>query len=231
MGKLFAAAALAFLVIVVGDHLAPPTPHIQSAPAPVPEIELPVVPVVAQRPSNQLESPRESLQYRDTLIRTARAVWGMDAPVAVFAAQVHQESAWKPGAVSKVGAQGLAQFMPGTTTWIATLDPALSTQEPFNPAWALRALVTYDQWLYARAPVRYTNHDRMWVALRGYNGGLGHWQAEARASGVREPSREQVDAACGTARRARLHCKENLGYPHRILVELQPRYAAWGPGL
>ena len=231
MGKLFAIAFLAFLAVVVSTQWASPPVEVQAVPAPVPEIELPVVTVVATRPSVQPEPPRESLKYRDTLIRTARAVWGMDAPVAVFAAQVHQESAWKPGAVSAAGAQGLAQFMPGTTTWIATLDPALAAKEPFNPAWALRALVTYDHWLYARAPVRYASHDRMWVALRGYNGGLGHWQQEARVSGAREPSREQVDAACGKARRAALHCKENLGYPHRILVVLQPRYAAWGPGV
>lgn len=230
MGKLIAAAVLAFVAIVVGHNYHQSTASAPAVIAPA-ELTLPVVQVTAPRPANAAEPPRAALQYRNQLIRTAHAVWGMDAPVAVFAAQVHQESAWKPGAVSQVGAQGLAQFMPGTTTWIATLDAELANKEPFNPAWALRALVTYDQWLYARAPDRYSSHDRMWVALRGYNGGLGHWQAEARASGVREPSRVQVDAACGTARRARLHCKENLGYPQRILIDLQPRYAAWGPGL
>lgn len=71
----------------------------------------------------------------------------------------------------------------------------------------------------------------MWVALRSYNGGLGHWQQEAASTGLAQPSRAQVDAACGSARRAAVHCKENLGYPHRILVVLQPRYLQWGPGL
>ena len=100
-----------------------------------------------------------------------------------------------------------------------------------NPAWALRALVTYDRWLYERTPARYAPKDRMWVALRGYNGGLGHWQAEAAATGAAQPTLAQVDAACGKARRAAVHCRENLGYPHRILVVIQPRYTAWGPGL
>ena len=175
--------------------------------------------------------PPAAQQHRALLTRTAHAVWGLDAPIAVFAAQVHQESGWRPDAVSPVGAAGLAQFMPGTSAWIATVDPQLASNQPFNPAWAMRALVRYDLQLYQAAPGRYSPYDRMWVALRGYNGGLGHWQQEARASGVREPSREQVDAACGKARRAALHCKENLGYPHRILVVLQPRYAAWGPGV
>ena len=177
------------------------------------------------------QMPQAAQQYRPLLLRTAHAVWGLDAPVAVFAAQVHQESAWRPGAVSHVGAQGLAQFMPATTRWIASQSPDLAAQQPYNPAWALRALVTYDLWLYERTPARYDPFDRMWVALRAYNGGLGHWQAEARGLGVRLPSRVQVDAACGTARRAAVHCRENLGYPHRILVVLQPRYLLWGPGL
>ena len=175
--------------------------------------------------------PQAAQQYRALLVRTAHAAWGLDAPVAVFAAQIHQESGWRPQAVSGVGAQGLAQFMPATTRWIAGMDAALAAQQPFSPAWALRALVTYDRWLYDRTPARYTPKDRMWVALRGYNGGLGHWQAEAAASGAARPTRVQVDAACGRAKRAPVHCRENLDYPHRILVVIQPRYAAWGPGL
>ena len=119
----------------------------------------------------QAQVPQPALQYRPLLTRTAHAVWGLDAPVAVFAAQVHQESVWRLGAVSHVGAQGLAQFMPATTRWIAGLHPDLAAQQPFNPAWALRALVTYDLWLYERTPARYDPFDRMWVALRAYNGG------------------------------------------------------------
>lgn len=175
--------------------------------------------------------PQAAHQHRALLVRTAHAAWGLQAPVAVFAAQVHQESAWRADAVSRVGAQGMAQFMPATTRWIAGLHPDLAAQQPFNPAWALRALVTYDRWLYERAPARYTPRERMHVALRAYNGGLGHWQAEAAATGAAQPTPAQVDAACGRARRAPVHCAENLGYPHRILVVLQPRYAAWGPGL
>jgi len=177
--------------------------------------------------------PQAAAQYRAELVRTARVVWGLEAPVATFAAQIHQESGWRREAVSGVGAAGLAQFMPATSQWIAGLAPALKANQPFSPSWAIRALVTYDQYLYERTPVAYLPHDRMWVALRGYNGGLGHWQAEARnaARGPGVPDRAAVDAACGTARRAKLHCAENLGYPRRILLELQPRYASWGPGL
>lgn len=182
-------------------------------------------------PPAHAQVPSDAVRYRSLLIRVAQAEWGLNAPVALFAAQVHQESAWNPEAVSRVGAAGLAQFMPATSRWIATQRPGLVDPQPYNPAWALQALVAYDRWLYERTPARYGAHDRMWVALRGYNGGLGHWQAEAVSSGLVRPTRAQVDAACGKARRAAVHCKENLGYPHRILLVLQPRYAAWGPGL
>ena len=176
--------------------------------------------------------PPAAQQHKRTLTRAAHSQWGLDAPVAVFAAQVHQESAWRTEALSHVGAQGLAQFMPATARWwCEATGTATADCQPSNPTWAMRALVGYDKWLYDRAPAHYTPRDRMWVALRAYNGGLGHWQREAASTGLAQPSRAQVDAACGKARRAAVHCKENLGYPYRILVVIQPRYLQWGPGL
>ena len=180
----------------------------------------------------QAQVPAAAQQQRALLVRTANATWGLGAPVAVLAAQVHQESAWKPEAVSRVGARGLAQFMPATAQWWCEINKLAPAEcQPHNTTWALRALVGYDKYLYDRTPARYSEYDRMWVALRGYNGGLGHWQREAAVSGAAQPTRQQVDQACGKARRAAVHCRENLGYPQRILVELQPRYLSWGPGL
>ena len=182
--------------------------------------------------SAQAQVPTAAQPHRALLVRTANSIWGLGAPVAVFAAQVHQESAWKPEAVSRVGARGLGQFMPATASWWCELNKlAPADCQPHNTTWALRALVGYDKYLYDRTPTHYGAYDRMWVALRGYNGGLGHWQREAAVSGAAQPTRQQVDAACGKARRAAVHCRENLGYPQRILVDLQPRYLGWGPGL
>lgn len=91
------------------------------------------------------EPPRASLQWRNEVIRTAREIWGLNAPVADFAGQLHQESGWAPDALSPAGAQGMAQFMPATAKWVSQLYPALRENKPFNPAWAIRALVQYDQ--------------------------------------------------------------------------------------
>lgn len=175
----------------------------------------------------QAQVPPQAHTYRADLVRSAHSQWGLDAPVAALAAQVHQESGWNPRAVSGVGAAGMAQFMPATAAWWCTLNKLTPQQcQPANPTWALRSLVGYDKWLWDRAPARYQAHDRLWVALRAYNGGLGHWQAESKLAA--NGTRQAVDAACGRAKRAPVHCRENLGYPQRILVQLQPRYATWG---
>jgi len=174
------------------------------------------------------EPPRTALHYQRDLTREARAVWGLSAPVPVFAGQIHQESAWREDARSPVGAQGLAQFMPATAKWMSEIYPSsLGAAQPYNPGWAIRAMVRYDDWLMRRV-VGHTACDRWWAVLRSYNGGLGHWQAESR-NALDRLDRRSVDRWCGSTRRAAVHCRENLDYPDRIMLRHQPRYAAWGP--
>ncbi|WP_250961254.1 transglycosylase SLT domain-containing protein [Serpentinimonas maccroryi] len=179
-------------------------------------------------PAQAQPIPAAAHQYRAELVRAAHTQWGLHAPIAMLAAQVHQESAWRPEAVSRVGAQGLAQFMPATATWWCQ-QRGISAADclPHNPAWALRAMVGYNLWLHQRTPAQHSHFDRIWAMLRAYNGGLGHWQAERRLASA--DTRQAIDAACGRARRHSSHCPENLGYPARILLHLQPRYRSWGP--
>lgn len=173
--------------------------------------------------------PVAAEKYRRDLVRSARLAWGLDAPVATMAAQVHQESGWRTDAVSRVGARGLAQFMPATATWWCRRE-AIEECQPENPVWALRALAGYDKWLYDRLSVAGTECGRWWATLRAYNGGLGHWQAEARLAS--DPSdRASVDRQCGRAKRHASHCTENLAYPDRIINRHQPRYRTWGRGV
>jgi len=174
--------------------------------------------------------PTVAAKYRGDLVRIAHAQAGLNAQVALFAAQIHQESGWNPQAVCRVGARGMAQFMPATAKWWCELHrQSAESCQPNNPVWAMRSLIGYDLWLYERVRGQ-SEFDRWWAALRSYNGGLGHWQAEA-ALARPATDRAAIDAACGKAKRHPLHCKENLDYPRRIMQVIQPRYLSWGRGV
>ena len=182
--------------------------------------------------------PRAALQYRGQLIREARAVWGMEAPVAIFAAQIHTESNWRNNVTSFAGAQGLAQFMPSTAAWLPSVAPETGTPAPFNPAWSLRACVTYDKWLYDRLrPMRAASLavcERMAFTLSGYNGGIG-WVGKDRALAARtgrNPDRWFGNVEDVNAGRNKSAIKENRRYV-TLIFQRQSAYTAagWGPGV
>ncbi|QBY44844.1 Membrane-bound lytic murein transglycosylase F [Arsenophonus nasoniae] len=175
------------------------------------------------------QPPQTSLQYRADVIRNARLEWGMSAPVADFAAQLHQEGGWRANAVSPLGAQGMAQFMPATADWISQRVPGLNSREPFNPAWAIRALVSYDRWLWQRVSA-VDDCERMAMTLSAYNGGLGWVQRDRRlaeSQGV-DGSRWFDSIERVNAGRSMSAWRENRHYPRRILKALAPRYLTWG---
>ena len=182
----------------------------------------------------EITIPRAAEAHRATLVRAAHASWGLDAPVSVFAAQVHTESWWRNDTVSHVGAQGLAQFMPATARWLPSVAPETGRPAPFNPGWSLRALCVYDKWLWDR-----TNgadaFERMAFTLSAYNGGLG-WvnrdKAKARRQGA-DASRWFGAVETVNAGRSAAAWQENRQYPRRILKDRQYAYikAGWGPGI
>lgn len=182
----------------------------------------------------EITIPRAAEQHKGTLTRAARAYWGLDAPVAVFAAQVHTESWWRNDTVSHVGAQGLAQFMPATARWLPSVMPETGKPAPFNPAWSLRALCAYDRWLWERTGA-WSDYERMAFTLSAYNGGHG-WvlrdKAKARKLG-KDDRRWFGHVENVNAGRSRAAFAENRQYPRRILQERQQVYAraGWGPGL
>ncbi|MFE8103581.1 transglycosylase SLT domain-containing protein [Brenneria goodwinii] len=179
--------------------------------------------------SNAAQPPAAAQQYRGELIRNARLIWGLNAPVADFAAQIHQESGWNPRAVSPVGAQGLAQFMPVTAQWISGIMPELKTKQPFNPAWAIRAMTRYDRWIWQRVNAA-DDCQRMAMTLSGYNGGLGWVQRDQKLAAQRGLDRQRWfgHVAAVNAGRSKANWRENRHYPQRILLELAPRYLTWG---
>lgn len=171
--------------------------------------------------------PHDAARHQRALTRHAQAVWGLDAPVAVFAAQIHQESRWRANASSTVGAQGMAQFMPATAEWISgayRLGPA----QPNNPAWAIRALVVYDKVLFDQFSGA-EMCDRMVKALWAYNGGAG-WVArdERRAAQAGKDARLWRDVEPFNAGRNADAFRENRDYPRAIIFKWQPIYSLWG---
>lgn len=186
---------------------------------------------VCQRAQAADTIPRDCLKYRRDLVRNAREVFGMNAPVATLAAQVRQESGCRPDAKSAY-AEGLTQFTPDTASWISGLYPELAGAQPLNPAWALRAQARYMKRLADRAGGE-TDCDNWWFALWGYNGGEGWVQRDKRhAAAAGANPRRHVDVEPFNAGRAPAMFRENRGYPAVIIGRWQPLFidAGWGPG-
>lgn len=208
-----------------------------SACVPTQAVAPPPVPVESKRQEVARPAiiPARAAAYRAALLREVAFSWPGDwsAHPVVFA-QIHQESAWRPGAESRFAA-GLAQFTPDTARWIQGLYPRELREFcgeargcPMDPRWALRAVARYDRRLwggYGFAPERDEQYAFM---LAAYNGGPG-WilreRASARAAGA-DPDRwfGGVEAHC---LRAAWACEENREYPEKILFRLRPAYRAW----
>lgn len=178
--------------------------------------------------------PITANQYHRTLVRAAHSAMGLDAPIATLAAQIHQESRWNEQARSSVGATGIAQIMPATATWLVTIKPALGNAAPYNPAWAINAMIAYDNYLLAR--IQATDNCQAWAfTLAGYNGGQGWVDRDkklAAANGVNKNiyfnNVERYNAG-----RKKSAFAENRHYVRIILTQHEPLYRAanWGNGV
>lgn len=208
----------------------------------------------ARADAAEVQIPEASAGYRLQVQRAAGEYFGLDAPVARLAAQIHQESAWRPTAASKY-AQGLAQFTPATAAWLPDVCPELGGFDPWNPNQSVRAMACYDAWLYGRIkpfqwgsmsrsidtngaanafklkPGTVTECSRWHFTLRAYNGGEGWINRERRAAAAAGWNPNRADEVAHTRLRAKWAHEENTGYPHRILYRLEPAYlrAGW-PG-
>lgn len=173
--------------------------------------------------------PAVAERYQRELTRVVQQEWGLSGRVALHAAQIHQESGWRERVDSPVGAQGLAQFMPATSRWIAEIYPDLGQAAPYSPGWAMRAMTRYNRWHWQRLSSAADECQRWAFALSAYNGGLGWVQRDqrlARAAGddpaVWFGSVERYTNRAGWAER------ENRHYVRRIVHDLTPRYVAAG---
>lgn len=105
-------------------------------------------------------------EIQQLVAEKARA-YGIDERIAL--AQIKQESGFNPNARSPVGAQGLAQFMPGTAKRFGLANP-------FDPAQAMDAWGKYMTYLLKFFGGRYD------LALAGYNWGENRQVLKAAAA-------------------------------------------------
>ncbi|WP_342052541.1 MULTISPECIES: lytic transglycosylase domain-containing protein [unclassified Cupriavidus] len=120
----------------------------------VPGIDI-VVPARREPAQPYLPRPLDTASYAREIDAVARE-FGIDA--ATVRAIIHVESAFNPRAVSRAGAQGLMQLMPGTAQ-------RFGVQDAFDSAQNIRGGVRYLVWLLARFG---GNVD---LALAGFNAG------------------------------------------------------------
>ena len=185
--------------------------------------------------------PERCRAYQRQITTEAHTVFGLSAPVATLAAQIHQESGCRADAVSRVGAGGLAQFMPATARDMASIYPSeLGPADVTNPRWAIKAQARYMRDLTRSTPGK-TECDTWAFGLAAYNGGLG-WvrrdQAACRGVAISDDRCGPCDPAqwfghvamTPDPRRAPANIRENRGYPKRILFDLSPRYVTAGYG-
>lgn len=118
-------------------------------------------PAVGDRDALMAEAPRLS---REEICRTIEEAAADNAlPVAFFSRLIWQESRFDPRAISRAGAMGIAQFMPGTAIW-------RGLSNPFHPVEALRVSAA---WL---AELRDQYGGNLGLAAAAYNAGPGRVQ-------------------------------------------------------
>jgi soluble lytic murein transglycosylase-like protein len=177
--------------------------------------------------------PIQAWEYQDQMSESAWNIFGPTAPVATLAAQIQQESGWKCSVVSWAGAQGCAQFMPGTAADMARRFPQFcAPADPFDPEWAFTCRDLYLRSLINEMRDRSMDECSNWAfGFKAYNGGLG-WvrrdYAVAITAGA-NASDWRVTNQYNAGRKASAW-KENTEYPIRIF-KLMYQYESWGRSL
>ncbi|MFT7565833.1 MAG: soluble lytic murein transglycosylase-like protein [Pseudoalteromonas distincta] len=90
----------------------------------------------------------------------------------LYKAQLAQESALRPDAVSPAGAKGIAQFMPAT--WQEVSDQLSLAGTPFEPHLAIPAGAYYMSKLRSGWNWQRPEQDKYNLALASYNAGFGN---------------------------------------------------------
>ena len=151
---------------------------------------------------NRNEKLPENYFKYDAWIQEFSALYKL--PWKLVKAQVWQESAFDPSAVSSCGAQGLLQLMPETAKEMAQGARGKEQGETnlFEPDINISLGVKYDRWLFDRFPEIPNEEERLRFMLASYNGGRGYVN-EAIAISYDCEFSEQIPAGHRNARPGR----------------------------
>ena len=184
----------------------------------------------ASAPAPSGAQPSRPGQFEDVILKAAAA---FELPASFFLRLIWQESRFDAKAVSPAGAQGIAQFMPGTARWRGLADP-------FAPEVALQESARWLRELWSE-------FGNLGLAAAAYNAGparVTQWlkyrsnlPTETRAY-VRIVTGHDVEiwAACAAAATqggSRTECPEHLTAPpvkpiNRLATTDQAQWAPWG---
>lgn len=98
-------------------------------------------------------------------------------------AQLWQESRFDEHAVSPVGAQGIAQFMPATWQLVSQKMGMVADASPFSPKYAIPAAAWYMDALRRQWTAPRPDDERWRLTLAAYNTGMGNMLKAQRVSG------------------------------------------------
>lgn len=168
--------------------------------------------------------PAASLRFQSDLVRESQFKFGIRAPVPMFAAQIEQESGWRQDVTAWDNGRGLAQFMDPTADWVAK-KYGLGNADPYNPKWAMRAMVQLNKHNYDRVEGN-TDCDKWGAGLKAYNAGLGYVQKAQQRSG--EPGKWFGNTEFVLTTQSQKNFEYSRMYPRWIIFKRQPKYAAWG---
>lgn len=149
------------------EHAAAPVEAAHSPNTVVPDANVPSVQTENDAIKNLPSVSAGPVNTSCDTLNSAALSYGL--PVEFFARLIRQESNFDPTSVSRAGAQGIAQFMPGTARWRGLADPFEPTQALYESARWLSEL--RDQFgnlgLAAAAYNAGPRRIRDWIAGRG----------------------------------------------------------------
>lgn len=176
MGSNLAARRNARAAFLLGVALLLPAPGVQA------QETVPAEPAAAETPGTKPTSEQQLC----TLIEAAAEANGI--PIGFFTRLLWKESRFRSDALSPKGAQGIAQFMPGTAAERGLLDP-------FDPAAAIPASAG----LLADLEARFGN---LGLAAAAYNAGaqrVSDWLADTAARSLPRETQDYVLSITGVA--------------------------------